>query len=38
MTPTKATSLISWFVQCRAQPEMEVLNLRGRFEKAGSPR
>ena len=37
-TPTKATSLISWLTQCWAQPEIEVLNLRGRLEKAGSPR
>ena len=37
-TPTKATSLISWLTQCWAQPEIEVLNLRGRLENAGSPR
>ena len=38
ITPTNETSLISWLVQCCAQPEIEVLNLRGRLEKRGSPR
>ena len=36
-TPTNETSLISWFVQPARQPLIEVLNLRGRFENAGSP-
>src|SRR5882762_2244366 len=37
-TPMNDTSLISWFVQCRAHPVIVVLYLRGRFENCGSPR
>ena len=37
VTPTNETSLISWLVQCCAQPEIDDLYLRGRLENSGSP-
>jgi len=36
-TPTKATSLISCATSRRGEPEIAVLNLRGRFEKSLLP-
>ena len=36
-TPTKAMSLISCATSCRGEPEIAVLNLRGRLENSGLP-
>ncbi len=36
-TPTKEMSLISWATSCRGDPEMAVLNLRGRLENSSDP-
>jgi hypothetical protein len=37
LTPTKETSLISWTTSMAGEPEMAVLNLRGRLENSGLP-
>ena len=37
LTPTKETSLISWTTSSAGEPEIAVLNLRGRLENSGLP-